>query len=327
MMKEYLEYYCCPSCRGSLNLNKTKISEMENQRIQDGILECTGCGLKFSIVNYIPRFVEENNYCQSFGFQWNRHRRIQIDKYNGYNFSRDRLFSVTGWPKKLKGEYVLEVGSGAGRFTQILLETDANIFTCDYSAAVDANLDNNKELLNYNLFQADMHNLPLCYGMFDKVICLGVLQHTPDPEKAFLALLPFLKEGGEIVIDIYKKTFVSMLQWKYILRPLLKRIKQEKLYEGVRNMVSLMLPMAIVFRKIAGRIGWRLLPITNYSNLDIPYKMNKELSILDTFDMYSPQYDRPQSLNRIKSWFRTVGLSKVDVRYGPNGIVGKGIKT
>jgi 16S rRNA A1518/A1519 N6-dimethyltransferase RsmA/KsgA/DIM1 with predicted DNA glycosylase/AP lyase activity len=43
----------------------------------------------------------------------------------------------------LLGEIVLEVGSGAGRFTEIILKTGATLFSCDYSDAVEANFENN----------------------------------------------------------------------------------------------------------------------------------------------------------------------------------------
>ena len=62
----------------------------------------------------------------------------------------DRLFNVTGWDKRLKGEKILEVGSGAGRFTEILLGTGAEITSFDYSNAVTANYNNNYDRGNLN---------------------------------------------------------------------------------------------------------------------------------------------------------------------------------
>jgi len=326
MKKEALKYFLCPECRGNLLIDFIEEEDSLSKRIQSGSIRCLACDNKFPIINYIPRFIDQDNYCQSFGFQWNRHRQIQIDKYNGFNFSRERLFSVSGWPQKMKNDFILEVGSGAGRFTQILIETGTQIFSFDYSTAVDANLENSGFVKNLHLFQGDLQHIPLCYGLFDRILCLGVLQHTPNPKNAFLSLIPFLKTGGQIVIDIYKKTMFSMIQWKYLLRPLLKQVSQKKLYNYIRKIVPSLLPMAIVFRKIGGSIGGRLLPIANYSHLGIPYAMNNEFSILDTFDMYSPEYDKPQTLRQIKRWFEEGGLHEVEVRYGPNGIVGKGIK-
>lgn len=325
MKKELFKYFCCPVCRKELCLD---LRERGYSADKTGceVLKCRGCGKTFPMVNFLPRFVESEDYCRSFGFEWNRHRRVQLDKFNGYKFSHNRLFNVTGWPKRNKDEFILEAGSGAGRFTEVLVETGARVFSFDYSRAIDANLANNGLPENLCLFQADICHLPLYYGLFDKILCLGVLQHTPDPKRAFMSLIPFLKKGGEIVIDVYKKTVFSMAQWKYVLRPLLRHMKQERLYGYIRKIVPALLPAAATLRKIGGSICGRILPIANYSHLGIMYEMNRELSILDTFDMYSPKYDKPQTLRQVRRWFEEAGLRDIKVRYGPNGIIGRGIK-
>jgi hypothetical protein len=62
----------------------------------------------------------------SFGFQWNSRRETQLNSYTGLSISRDRLFAVTGWPADLTRQTILEAGSGAGRFTEILVTTGAD---------------------------------------------------------------------------------------------------------------------------------------------------------------------------------------------------------
>ena len=118
-----------------------------------------------------------------------------------------------------------------------------------------------------------------------------------------------------------------MIQLKYFLRPILKHIKKETLYHYVKKLVPCILPLAVMLRKACGPVGNRIFPIANYSHLGIPCEMNKELSILDTFDMYSPQFDKPQTLCQIENWLKRAGLQNIDVWYGQNGIVGKGIKS
>lgn len=187
-------------------------------------------------------------------------------------------------------------------------------------------MENNGLRYNLHLFQGDLHLIPLAYELFDKVICLGVLQHTPNPKQAFMSLVPFLRTGGKLVIDIYKKTIFSTFQWKYILRPITKKIDEQRLYQIVEKIVPILLPVAIFFRKIAGSVGSRILPIANYSYLQIPYELNKQWSILDTFDMYSPTYDKPQTIHEVRKWFIEAEFKDFDVRYGPNGIIGRGTK-
>ena len=88
--------------------------------------------------NGIPRFVADDGYAESFGEQWNRWRRVQLDSVTGKPLSRARLFEGTRWPEDLAGETVLEVGCGAGRFTEVLLDAGAEVWAVDASSAVDA---------------------------------------------------------------------------------------------------------------------------------------------------------------------------------------------
>jgi SAM-dependent methyltransferase len=282
--------------------------------------------MQHPVTGGIPRFVLSENYADSFGYQWNIHQKTQLDSYTGLPISRQRLFSVSQWPERLDGQRVLEAGSGAGRFTEVLLQTGAEVFSFDYSNAVDANLSNNGTQLNLRLFQGNIFHIPLAHESFDKVICLGVLQHTHDPEKAFMSLVKFVKPGGSLVIDVYRADLIAYLQWKYILRPLTKRMDKKILYRIVSFITPLLIPIASAMRRIAGRAGARLIPIVEYSHLKLAPAINREWAILDTFDMYSPSYDKPQKVSTVNHWFTSAGFTDVDVRRGLNGIVGKGVK-
>jgi SAM-dependent methyltransferase len=206
------------------------------------------------------------------------------------------------------------------------LSTGAYVFSFDLSTAVDANFGNNGANPRLYLGQADILNLPAKESAFDGVICLGVLQHTPDPAKTFAALSRHVKPGGSLVIDCYANNWKSMLHWKYVLRPLTKRVGKSTLYKIIEKVVPVLLPLAIALRKLGGRAGGRLLPILQYSHWGLPYEQNKQWAILDTFDMYSPEFDRPQSLQTVRTWFEMAGFVNIEVRYGPNGVIGRGMR-
>jgi hypothetical protein len=63
--------------------------------------------------------------------------------------------------------------------------------------------------------------------------------------------------------------------------------------------------------------------IVEYSHLGLPAKLNCEWAILDTFDMYSPDHDHPQTNSTVQRWFHEAGFEEISVADGPNGIVGK----
>ena len=327
MRVDSLQYYCCPEClSASLDFDREVESGQSalSGTILAGKLVCRRCQVTFPVVNGIPRFVRDESYAGSFGFQWNKFRTTQLDSHTGLPLSEDRLFLVSQWPREMKGYAVLEAGSGAGRFTEVLLKTGATVFSFDLSNAVEANAANNANKANLNLFQASIYDIPVRKGAFDKVLCLGVLQHTPDPERSFRNLVRYLKPSGEIAVDVYARNLRSLLHWKYVLRPITTRMPKDRVFKLVERAVNMLLPTAIFMRKFGGRWGARLIPILQYSHWGLPVRLNREWAILDTFDMYSPTHDHPRTLAQVRQWFESAGLENIVVTYGPNGVIARG---
>jgi SAM-dependent methyltransferase len=258
--------------------------------------------------------------------QWNRHVRTQLDSFTGVPISRDRFFSTTQWSERLDGEFVLEAGSGAGRFTEVLLTTGADVFSFDYSTAVDANFANNGGSGRLRVFQADVVQMPLRRDVFDKIVCLGVLQHTADPAASFRSLATRLRPGGSLVVDVYSAELPTSIHWKYLLRPLTRHMNRERLYATTVKTVDILLPLSRTLRRLFGRVGPRMLPIAEFSHLPLPRELQREWSILDTFDMYSPAYDKPQTRATLRQWYVDAGFENISVERGGNGIVARGTK-
>lgn len=275
---------------------------------------------------HIPRFIRNEQYASSFGLQWTRHAKAQLDSTTGKSISRGRFFGVTGWPERMDGERILEAGCGAGRFTEVLVSTGADVWSFDLSDAVEANLANNGHLQNVHIFQASIDAIPFPPGQFDRVLCLGVLQHTPDPAEAFRSLAVQVRPGGYLAIDVYRKDLVALLQWKYLLRLITKRLPPERLYRIIGAVAPVLLPATRLARRVAGRAGARLSPIAEYGHLGLSDDLAREWAILDTFDMYSPAHDHPQTLRTVRQWFMDAEFGDIVVERGPNGIVGRGVK-
>ena len=318
MNEQIIGVFQCPDCKGKLTFGR---SEPDSEA-----LACASCGRLHRVIDGIPRFVPEPNYADSFGYQWNVHAKTQLDSNCGVAVSRDRVNLVTQWPAKLEGELVLEAGSGAGRFTEVLVKTGATILSFDYLTAVDANQRNNGDSENLVLFQGDIFNIPVKDCSVDRVFCLGVIQHTPDPHAAFVSLASKLKPGGSLVIDIYADDWKARMQWKYLLRPLTKRMNSLRLYNFIAAVTPTLVPVTRFLRSIAGRTGARISPIVEYSYLGLRPDINEQWAILDTFDMYSPAHDHPKSQDEVQSWFREIGFENVEVCRGPNGVVGRGTR-
>ena len=81
----------CPVCRGSLVKRENSYS-------------CPSCGREFPEVRGVVRFVDEGNYADSFGYQWQRFQRTQLD-HAARNLSEVDFARKTGLkPEDLKGK-------------------------------------------------------------------------------------------------------------------------------------------------------------------------------------------------------------------------------
>jgi SAM-dependent methyltransferase len=326
MHQELIDLLCCPTCSGQLTVREGRIATAE---IKDGTLACTQCCATYPIVNYVARFVESSVYSQPFGFQWNRFRKTQLDSHTRLPLSRERFFSYSGWqPSDLKGKLVLDAGCGAGRFAEIALSAGARLVALDYSSAVDACWQNLGPAANFDVLQADIYTLPLKADSFDFVYCLGVLQHTPDVRKAFMALPPKLKAGGRLTVDIYPKLLRNLVWSKYWIRPITKRLPQDQLFRLVEVMVKTLLPVSMTVCRIP-YVGKKLryaIPVANHQP-DWPLSPTqlREWAVLNTFDMLAPLHDHPQTQETLTSWFKMAGLKDVEV-FRKGFYVGRGVR-
>lgn len=315
-----------PAAHLPLHLEDVRIVDGE---VESGWLATPASEARYQIVNFVPRFVAAENYAENFGLEWNLFRRTQLDSHSGRPISKDRFYRFTGWtPEELSGKRVLDVGCGAGRFTEVALEAGANVIALDYSAAVDACWANHRLHPRLDVVQGDIYRMPFRPEQFDYVYCLGVLQHTPDVRRAFLALPDQLRPGGFLAVDVYPKLRLNPLLPRYWLRPLTRRLPPETLFRIVRRALPALLPVSNAVGQIP-RVGRRLrhaIPVANYrGEFDLSAEQLREWAVLDTFDWFSPRYDQPQSAEDLLAWFREGGLSNVWV--GRLGfLVGRGRK-
>jgi len=321
MNLRHLQLLACPACSSPLRCART-VQGTERTLIE-GALACTRCGAEYLVVGGIPRFVPRENYASGFGLEWTRHARTQYDSHCGLPVSQQRFFAQTHWPTQLAGELVLEVGSGSGRFTEQVANTGATVVSFDYSYAVEANFASNGSRENVLIVQADVFAMPFPAGRFDRLFCFGMLQHTPDPARAFAALPRMLRPGGALCADIYKATlFRAFCHTKYYIRPFTRRMDPDRLYRRVVAWVDFMWPAAALIRRLpkGSSINWRLL-VADYSFLGLQGEILKEWSYLDTFDMLAPRYDRPARIGTVRRWAREAGLQAAQAEYTAHGIV------
>ncbi len=324
MRTELLEVLRCPATSQRLHV---EAAVTEGERIASGRLVSDDGQHHYQIRGCVPRFVPESNYADNFGMQWNAFRLTQLDSHSGQPISAKRFWKASGWrPEELKGQWVVDVGCGAGRFAEVALQAGARVIALDYSSAVDACYANLGGHPNLHVVQGDIYALPFSSRSFRFVYSLGVLQHTPNVAGAFAALPPMLAPNGRLVVDVYWKRLRSVLHAKYALRPITKRLQKPELFSALKRAVPALLATSQMLGRMpgVGRVLRRLVPVADYTGVyPLTQEQLKEWALLDTFDMLAPLYDSPQSSATLRRWLEGAGLSDVEV-FHEGHLVGRG---
>ena len=308
MRLKLLDVLVCPGCRGDF---VCEAERSDGDEVIEGRLACQGCAAVYPIEEAIPRFVPRENYADSFGYQWNLFRTEQIDQANGTELSARRLWSETGWtPQQLAGRWVLDVGCGAGRFLEAAAKSGADLIGLDISSAIDAAAKTVAGASNVHLVQASALEPPFKAASLDFVYCIGVIQHTPDPQGVMRALPPLLKPGGEVAVTIYERKPWTPLNGKYLVRPLTRRMKKEHLLAAIRGVMPVAFPLTDLAFRIPGlgRAFEFVIPVANYvRERALTRKQRYDWAVLDTFDMLSPYYDQPQTQKEAEAALASAG--------------------
>ena len=290
-------------------------------------------GVSYPIVKGIPRILQDsNNYSIAFGEQWIKWQKTQLDSYTKTNITRDRLFRCIGnsivkrLKKSKKPVHILEVGCGAGRFTEILLKfSSARLTSIDLSSAVEANALNFPQNEQHRILQADLMSLPFKKMQYDIVICLGVIQHTPDPEESIKKLYEQVKSGGDLVIDHYTFDISRITKiTSNILRPIIKRLSSKNRMNVITFLVNAFFPIHRLLRNFPTlqKIFSRISPIVTYFHAypQLSDNLQKEWSMLDTHDGLTDWYKHMRSLKQIKLSLKKNRATDIIVRKDGNGI-------
>ena len=285
-------------------------------------------GCSIPVVRGIPRFVASDDYAAAFGWQWKHFQRSQLDSHTGTTISRDRLTRCLGGSLDVvRGKSVLEAGCGAGRFTEIFLQAGARVVAADLSSAVEANYANCGRHPDYFVCQADVRALPVAPRSFDVVVCLGVIQHTPQPEETIAALASYVKPGGLLVIDHYSRDY-PVTPPRRALRELLLRLPPERARRVALGTTRALLPVHRALwsrRRGFGRLRrylGHLSPVVDYYEAypQLGRELLSEWAVLDTHDTLTDRYKHLRGPDEIRDALLALGLTDVDVTVGGNGV-------
>lgn len=308
MHESFLVYLKCPKTGEPLQLSA---EERDGPRILTGALSSSAA--TYPIVRGIPRFVpEQANYADSFGYQWNKWRRVQFESENvsgpmaGYTRSMfDRI--VMQPPEKLSNGVFVDVGCGPGRFIDVLRSKGScKVIGVDYSSAVEVAAENFRDDPNVLIVQGDALELPIRQGSVDGTYSIGVLHHTPAPKKGLLEMVKATRAGGWVALCVYGKG-------AFYDDP--RIVAYRRLFKALSPIFGHWAPL--IYANFAGRVAYpftKVFLIGPLVRLLIPMARLPDVRwrILDTFDAVTPTYQSTHESYEVYRWFKEAGLQNIE---------------
>ena len=291
--------------------------------MRDGFLESADKE-RIDIKNKIPRFAPDQKYTLAFGRQWKKYSKVQLDSFNQSTISEERVKGALNRPlASLKGLKVLEAGSGAGRFTEILLKYGAIVYSFDLSEAVEANLENNHENHDLTIFQADIEKIPFRDNYFDISLCLGVMQHTKNSFLSLKELNRVTKRNGIISFDHYQKHLGQYLSLYLIYWVIIKNLNSSTQLKVTEFLTKIFFPIHWFFRNIplVQFLLRRISPISFYYGMfNLTKDQHMEVSMLDTHDKNTDYYKRMLSQSELEKLIKKFNFKSYKVFKGGTGL-------
>jgi arsenite methyltransferase len=289
---------------------------------------------RYAITNSIPRFVSkisdsgQEQVQKVFGYKWTRqdwgHEKKSRDFYARWVRESFHCPSDETFFKLFKRDHhILDAGCGSGFISSYLAPNLRHplIFNVDISSSIDVALKNSKGIPNAFFVQADINQLPFVYELFDTIISLGVLHHTPDTFQSLSNLVPHLKKGGRLFLYIYKKKspireftddflreYISTLPAERAWEEAAKLTKLGKYLSGLKLTLSIPEDMPLLgFKK--GRIDLQRFFYWNILKCFWNAEMSFDNNVTINFDWYYPKYGHRHTEHEIRHWLIKLNLS------------------
>jgi SAM-dependent methyltransferase len=241
-----------------------------------------------------------------YGLQWNRYRIVRPEE------DRATLRLKTGLePADFAGTLVLDGGCGMGRYARIAAEWGANVVGMDLSEAARAAQAMTESVRDRVLvLRGDLMRIPLKDDAFDLAYSIGVIDHTPDPRRAFLNLARCVRPGGRLAVWVYEKQSPKVERIMAVHRAVARNLP----VRAVETLSRLSVPIGGVKRRLMNspnRIVQRLGVALHALTIGVSMHPDPEVRACDTLDWYAPRFVSHHTPEEVEGWFAEAGF--VDV--------------
>jgi SAM-dependent methyltransferase len=318
MHPKFINLLCCPATGEPLTL-EAQVT-LENGTVLSGALK-TESGTVYPIVRGVPRFVDRQHYAASFGWEWSRWPRVQFEADNvgrpmeGHTTKMwDRItgFGDAIGDADVRGRTIVDFGCGPGRFLDIVRRKGGLAVGIDLSDAVDAARANFADDPDVLVVQGDLLRPPFREGAFDGGFSIGVLHHTPEPDRGVSALARIVRPGGWVSCCVYPRDafydYPSVERFRrlhYALSPMFEYLPA-LLYAYVAAYV-----LAPSFRFLKNFGLRRAIEHVEIYWLVAPWIKDAQWRVLDTFDAITPKIATTHIEAEVAEWLAGAGCESV----------------
>ncbi|MBM4340273.1 MAG: class I SAM-dependent methyltransferase [Deltaproteobacteria bacterium] len=224
---------------------------------------------------------DKDRTIKDFGKQWLRYSDNE-GYYGSFELFSDMLFPFLKL-EDLKNCKVAEIGSGAGRIVNMLLESGVQhvvaVEPSDAFAVLTRNIRNSEKVTCLKTTGDQLSP----YEDLDYVFSIGVLHHIPDPKPVVEAALKALRPGGHFFVWLYGKE--GNESYLALIKPL--RVLTKKLpHPALASLVWLIHHPLNLYIRLCHRFP---LPLKRYL-LSVFGKMPPEKRRLIIYDQLNPDY-------------------------------------
>jgi SAM-dependent methyltransferase len=224
---------------------------------------------------------DKDRTIKDFGKQW-----LQYSDNEGYYGSLELLADILSPFLKideLKNCMVAEIGSGAGRIVNMLLESGVQhvvaIEPSDAFTVLVRNIRNSEKVTCLNITGDQL----AAYGDLDYIFSIGVLHHIPNPKPVVETAFRALRTGGQFLVWLYGKEGNEF--YLTFINPL-RLITKHLPHFALAGLVWLIYHPLNLYIRLCHRFP---LPLREYL-LSVFGKMSPEKRRLIIYDQLNPAY-------------------------------------
>lgn len=214
MNRELVSLLACPRCAGDIELNDD--CRGPDDRVETGSIRCRQCSVAYPIEAGVPRLLVAESDVKvtgdRFNFQWSAWadggfepgaRAYGIDQQGYAVWARDLLRATS---ILRPGDAILDAGCGSGDIASAFAE----LCPANRVVGLDLGFDplmraarKHGSRSNIDFVQGNILNPPFKPGVFRWAMSKGMLHHTPDTHRAFLAFRGLMSEESGTLLYIY----------------------------------------------------------------------------------------------------------------------------